>query len=84
MGVLLAVLHQMVLHLGPVLVVHCEAIRTVFLVSPFILYLMVGRLDLVQWLVNNRGNPWVKISYPHPYPPKPIPLLRGMGFGGYG
>jgi hypothetical protein len=36
--------------------------------------------------VNNRGNPWVKISYPYPYPPKPIPstgvwVLEGMGEG---
>ena len=33
-------------------------------------------------LVNDRGFPWVEISYPYPYPQKPLPLARGTGFPG--
>jgi hypothetical protein len=32
-------------------------------------------------IVNGAGNPRVKISYPHPYPPKPwVPALTNKGF----
>ena len=31
-----------------------------------------------------RGNPGVFQSYPDPYPQKPVPLIRGTGFPGYG
>ena len=35
-------------------------------------------------LMNNAGNPWVKFLDPYPYPPKSLPLSRGMGFGRQG
>ena len=31
-----------------------------------------------------RGNPGVKISYPYPYPRKPLSFLKGRGFEGVG
>ena len=35
-------------------------------------------------VVNSRGNPGVSAANPYPTPQKPLPLLRGKGFGGYG
>ena len=35
-------------------------------------------------LVNSRGNPGVSAANPYPTPQKPLPLLRGKGFEGYG
>ena len=35
-------------------------------------------------LVNSGGNPGVSAANPYPTPQKPLPLLRGKGFGGYG
>ena len=52
--------------------------------NPFILN---EELDVVPcemiwpWcLVICRGNPWVELGLPLPYPPKPLPSTKGRGF----
>jgi hypothetical protein len=34
------------------------------------------------FVMNGKGNPWVFLLYPYPYPSKPLPLRGVRGFGG--
>jgi len=48
-----------------------------------------GKLQLCGWsgarpVGNVTGYPGVFQSNPHPYPSKPVPTSRGMGFHGHG
>jgi len=38
--------------------------------------------SVLRWLVNDRGFPWIEISYTYPYPQKSLPLAGGTGFPG--
>ena len=64
-------------------------VMNIYITSPLVdgpITLSIYNLQYQQMgpshLMNSGGNPGVSAANPYPTPRKPLPLLRGKGFGG--